>query len=98
LAKSSLLRSHLFILCIGTQETSDIILSTIDSELISREIITADFFCLRVMSVNMLSAKEVLPIAGLAAKMISSPGLNHVSMSSIPGYQELTFHLLNSSG
>jgi hypothetical protein len=86
------------ILYIGTQETSDIILSTIDSELISREIITADFFCFNAISVNTLSAKDVLPIAGLAARMISSQGLNHVSISSIPGYHELTFHLLNSSG
>jgi hypothetical protein len=86
------------ILYIGTHETSLIILSTIDSELISREIITADFFCFNVISVNTLRAKEVLPMAGLAAKMINSHGLNQVSMSSIPGYHELTFHSLNFSG
>jgi hypothetical protein len=88
----------LLILYIGTQETSDIILSTIDSELISREIITADFHCFNVISVSILRAKDVLPIAGLAAKIISSQGLNHVSISSRPGYHEFTFHSLNFSG
>nr|DAW12358.1 MAG TPA: hypothetical protein [Inoviridae sp.] len=72
------------ILYIGTLETSDIILSTIDSELISSEIITADFFCLRAISVSTLRAKEVLPIDGLAARIISSQGLNPVSIPSIP--------------
>jgi hypothetical protein len=74
------------------------ILSTIDSELISKEIITADFFCFNAISVNTFKAKDVLPIAGLAAKIINSQGLNHVSIPSIPGYQEFTFFSLNLSG
>jgi hypothetical protein len=37
-------------------------------------------------------------MAGLAARIISSHGLNPVSISSIHGYQELTFHSLNFSG
>jgi hypothetical protein len=67
----------------GTHETSDIILSTIDSTLISRDIITTDFFCSNAILVSKFNAKAVFHIEGLAARIINSHGLKPVSISSI---------------
>jgi hypothetical protein len=82
-AKSELSKFHLEILYIGTHETSDIILSTIDSTLISRDIIATDFFCSNATFVSKFRANAVFHIEGLAARIINSPGLNPVSISSI---------------
>jgi hypothetical protein len=82
-AKSELSKFHFDILYIGTQDTSDIILSTIDSTLISKEIIATDFFCSRAILVNKFNANAVFHIDGLAARIINSHGLNHVNISSI---------------
>jgi hypothetical protein len=71
------------ILYIGTHETSDIILSTIDSTLISRDIIATVFFCSNAILVSKFKAKAVFHIEGLAASIINSPGLNPVNISSI---------------
>jgi hypothetical protein len=82
-AKSELSKFHLEILYIGTHETSDIILSTIDSTLISNESIATDFFCSSAIFVSTFKANAVFHIEGLAARIINSPGLNPVSISSI---------------
>jgi hypothetical protein len=82
----------------GTPDISDIILSTMDSTLISNEIIATDFFCSKATFVKTFKANAVFHIEGLAARIINSPGLNPVNISSIFVYQELTLFELNVSG
>ncbi|MEI8252748.1 MAG: hypothetical protein WCG25_03210 [bacterium] len=77
-AKSSSSKFHLEILNIGTPETSDMILSTIDSDCISNVSKATDLFCFKATFVSILIAKDVFHILGRAATMISSQGLNQV--------------------
>jgi hypothetical protein len=77
-AKSSSSKFHFVILYIGTLETSDIILSTIDSDCISSVSKATDLFCFSATFVSILMAKDVFHILGRAATIISSQGLNHV--------------------
>jgi hypothetical protein len=83
---------------IGICETSATILSTIDSELISNEKIATNLSCCIDTFETIFKAKDVFHIAGLAARIINSPGLNPASISSNHLYHENTFFSFIFSG
>ncbi|OQB42266.1 MAG: hypothetical protein BWY04_00330 [candidate division CPR1 bacterium ADurb.Bin160] len=82
LEKSSLVKSPFVIFFIGICATSAIILSTMDSDPISSENIAIDLFCCNAALVTIFNAKDVLPIDGLAASIMSSHGLKPVNILS----------------
>gem|GEM_PF-2030010 len=80
------------ILVIFTLDTVDISLSAIWFLPISRENIATFFPYLIAAFSAIFKANDVLPIAGLAANIISSQGLNHPAATSNPSYQLLVFN------
>jgi hypothetical protein len=83
---------------IGIHEAMEIILSAICSAPISSENTATDFHNLVDTFSAIFSTNEVLPIAGLAAKIISSPGLNHPDILSSLSYFANTTFSVKSSG
>jgi len=98
--KSSSCKSHFAICFIGIFDDIEIILSAICSDHISKENIATDFFHLILAFSAIFKANDVLPIAGLAANIISSQGLNHQDiLSSFLYFVNITFsvNMLGSS-
>jgi hypothetical protein len=96
--KSSSCRSHVVICFIGIQLAIDIILSAICSAHISNENIATVFHCLVATFSATFNTNDVLPIAGLAANIISSQGLNHQDILSNLVYHERVTFSFNISG
>jgi len=69
-----------------------------DCDVISSEKNTTDFFCQMAAFNRRLRENAVLPIEGLAAKMINSPGLNQEVTLSRLGYHDIVFACSISSG
>jgi hypothetical protein len=85
-------------LYIGISETVDNNLSAINSLVISKEKKATDFFCSNAALIIKLRESAVLPIAGRAARIISSHGLNQASISSNAGKVDITLPASNNSG